>query len=376
MNKISAFLQTKIDAGDFPSAVYLIAEKGEIVSVSGEGLGDAVVEPKKIKADSGIIYDLASLTKPLITGLICSILIERKGLNLDFPINYYLPDFNSQNEISIKQLLTHTSGFPAWKPFYLLINDRKEVLNFISENFADKALKDVEVLYSDLNFLVLGFLLEKIYGIRLDKIAQCEIFEPLKLSHTWFNRKVKLDKYDHDFERKLSEIAASEKGNQYEKQICKELNFDDSDYKWRGYQIWGEVHDNNCYFMDGVAGHAGLFSNVFEVFKIAQQFLSESTTILKPETCELFRRNLTPKMNQARSMAFQLAETEDSTASEALSKDSFGHLGFTGTSLWIEPSKQRIFILLTNRTHNRKLPLADLKETRQTFHRLATEILG
>ncbi len=113
-----------------------------------------------------------------------------------------------------------------------------------------------------------------------------------------------------------------------------------------------------------------------ETFKIAQQFLASQTTLLQPETCELFRTNFTPNLNEARSIAFQLAETPESTASKSLSKDSFGHLGFTGTSLWIEPETERIFILLTNRTHARELPFANINSTRRKFHELATEILN
>ncbi len=128
--------------------------------------------------------------------------------------------------------------------------------------------------------------------------------------------------------------------------------------------------------MNGVSGHAGLFSTVGETFKIAQQFLANQTTLLKPETCKLFRTNFTKGFNEARSIAFQLAETPDSTASNALAKDSFGHLGFTGTSLWIEPETERIFILLTNRTHARELPFANLNSTRRKFHKLAIKILN
>ncbi|MEJ7701748.1 MAG: serine hydrolase [Pyrinomonadaceae bacterium] len=139
--------------------------------------------------------------------------------------------------------------------------------------------------------------------------------------------------------------------------------------------VWGEVHDANCYFMDGVSGHAGLFSNALEVFKIAQQFLPEETTLLTAETCKLFSTNFTEGLNEARSISFQLAETKDSTASDALSKNSFGHLGFTGTSLWIEPEKRRIFILLTNRTHARELPFANINVARRRFHELAAQVL-
>ena len=128
--------------------------------------------------------------------------------------------------------------------------------------------------------------------------------------------------------------------------------------------------------MNGVAGHAGLFSNVFDTFQIAQQFLANQTKLLKPETCQLFHTNFTEGLNEARSIAFQLAETPQSTASKALSKDSFGHLGFTGTSLWIEPETERIFILLTNRTHARELPFVNINSVRRKFHELATEILN
>jgi CubicO group peptidase (beta-lactamase class C family) len=157
--------------------------------------------------------------------------------------------------------------------------------------------------------------------------------------------------------------------------MCVDLGWDISEYDWRDYQIWGEVHDGNAYFMNGVSGHAGLFSNAFETFKIAQQFLANQTKLLKPETCELFRKNFTEGFNEARSVAFQLAETKNSTASSALTKDSFGHLGFTGTSLWIEPKTERIFILLTNRTHARELPFPNINETRRKFHELAVHAL-
>ena len=236
---------------------------------------------------------------------------------------------------------------------------------------------DSKVVYSDFNFILLGFLIEKICGDYLDKIAYRMIFEPLSLKNTFFNPPNHL----------LPKIAASEKGNQFEKNTCAELGYiessasgeiSDRSHKsaFREDVIWGEVHDNNCYFLAGVAGHAGLFSNVAETFRIAQQFLPQSSELLKPETCELFTTNYTPTLNQARSFSFQLAETNDSTASEALGENSFGHLGFTGTSVWIEPDKQRVFILLTNRTHNRELPLADLKLIRQEFHRTAAKLLN
>ncbi|MET0751928.1 MAG: serine hydrolase [Pyrinomonadaceae bacterium] len=368
--EISKFLLERIDAKDFPSAVYLVAEKGGIVF--RDALGFAVVEPEKIEAQTGAIYDLASLTKVLVTGFLCAKLIESGEINLSDKISkyFYVFDTDDKREIKIENLLTHNSGFPAWKPFYLITNSKSEIPDIIaSEKLENPA--NSKVLYSDLNFLILTVLLEKIYGKFLDEIARDEIFAPLNLENTFFNPPKFL----------REKIAASEKGNEFEKQTCIESGYlklsataDGSD-KFREYQIWGEVHDGNCYFMNGVSGHAGLFSTAEETFKIAQQFLPNSTKLLKPETCELFRANFTTGLNEARSLAFQLAETKDSTAGKALSKKSFGHLGFTGTSLWIEPERERIFILLTNRTHARELPFVNINSTRRRFHELAAGFL-
>lgn len=378
--KISNFLQTRIETKDFPSAVYLVAEKGEIVFQ--DALGFAVVEPEKIEANIDTIYDLASLTKVLVTGLLSAKLIESRELKLGGTIDFYFPEFDvctSQNngwDTSIIELLTHNSDFPAWKPFYLLSKSRAEILTEIIRMPLDWDLEQTIVTYSDLNFIFLTFLIEKIYGKRIDEVANEEIFAPLNLKDTFFNPPKELQK----------RIAASEKGNEFEKQTCIEQGYFDSEVNppahaggsdiFRDYQIWGEVHDGNCYFMNGVSGHAGLFSTAEETFKISQQFLANQTVLLKPQTCELFRTNFTPNFNEARSIAFQLAETPLSTASEALSKDSFGHLGFTGTSLWIEPETERIFILLTNRTHARELPFENINSVRRKFHELASETLN
>ena len=363
--QISQFLQSRIDAKDFPSAVYLVAEKGEVVFT--DALGFAVVEPERIEANLDTIYDLASLTKVLLTGLLCAKLIENGEVDLSDRISKYFNEFdtNEKCEIKIQNLLTHSSGFQAWKPFYLIPNSKSQIPNLIASEPLENPT-DSKVVYSDLNFITLGLLVEKIYGKSFDEIAEENIFTPLNLSNTFYNP-------PKDWQKR---IAASEKRNEFEKQTCIEQGFDVEKYKWREYQIWGEVHDGNCFFMNGVSGHAGLFSTAFETFKIAQQFLAEESVLLSPETCQLFRTNFTPNLNEARSIAFQLAETKDSTASNSLSKDSFGHLGFTGTSLWIEPETGRIFILLTNRTHARKLPFANINSTRRRFHELAVEMLN
>jgi serine-type D-Ala-D-Ala carboxypeptidase len=361
-------LQTGIEANDFPSCVYLIAEKGEIIY--RDALGFAVVEPEKIEAKIETIYDLASLTKPLVTGLLCAKLIESYEINLSDKVAKFFPKFNA--ETTIQNLLTHSSGMIAWKPFYLICDLRFAICDLIAEE-SHGAKPNQSIIYSDLNFLTLTFLLEKLYGKRLDKIAHDEIFTPLKLKDTFYNPPNKLQK----------RIAASETGNKFELQMCREKGYDLNNQaienrksKIENRTCWGEVHDGNCYFMNGVSGHAGLFSTAAETFKIAQQFLADQTQLLKPETCNLFRTNFTPNLNEARSIAFQLAATEKSTASEALAKDSFGHLGFAGTSLWIEPETERIFILFTNRTHARELPFVNINSVRRTFHEIAAEQLN
>ena len=376
---ISQFLQERIAVNDFPSAVYLVAEKGEIVM--HEALGSAVVEPEHIPARLDTIYDLASLTKPLITGLITAKLVESGKLDPNEPIGNILNDFYSSTnaEITVNQLAMHISGLPAWKPFYLLVDALDDIPQEIARTLGTN--EQEPVTYSDLNFLTLAFIAEQLSSQSLDELATDLIFHPLGLNDTFFNPWSEL----------RDRIAASEKGNEYEKQTCIDEGYLEpqpneiygnpvatapgSASFFRKNVIWGEVHDGNAYFMGGVAGHAGLFSNAEEVFKIASQFLSNYTTLLKPETCELFRTNFTEGMNEDRSFAFQLASTEGSTAGTKMSPESFGHNGFTGTSLWIDPVKERIFILLTNRTHAHPLPFVNINSVRRRFHDVAIEIL-
>jgi CubicO group peptidase (beta-lactamase class C family) len=139
--------------------------------------------------------------------------------------------------------------------------------------------------------------------------------------------------------------------------------------------IWGEVHDGNAFFLGGAAGHAGLFSTAAEAFHLAQQFLGRRSEILTSETCDLFRTNMTDGLEEARSIGWQLAATKDSTAGHAMPPDSFGHTGFTGTSCWIDPHRDRVYILLTNRTHGHALPFVNINSIRRQFHTLAVEAL-
>lgn len=369
--EISAFLQQHIDANDFPSAVYLVAERGEIRF--RDALGFAVVDDEQFSAKTDTVYDLASLTKVLVTGLLAAKLVERGEISLDDTVSKVLPDIDAKDHsaVTLRQLLTHTSGLPAWKPFYLLATSASEITDVILK--ADSSPTDAGV-YSDLGFILLGRIVEYLSQRTLDSLFLEEVSGPLELA-PWdvaFNpiRDVL-----------LTRIAASENGNGHERCVCEELGFlsgmpkEDADRYFRDGMIWGEVHDGNAYFMGGVSGHAGLFATAEDVFKIALQFLPRYTSLLKPDTCELFRTNCTPGMNEHRSFAFQLASTPESTAGSLMSPQSFGHLGFTGTSLWIDPVKERIFVLLTNRTHNHPLPFVNINSVRRRFHDLAITAL-
>ena len=361
-------LLSRIDAGDFPSAVYVVAENGKAVFADAQG--DAVRVPETRAATLDTIYDLASLTKPLVTGLLCARLVESGALSLDSSAAQYLPEFDrpDKHHITVRDLLTHTSGLPAWRPLYLTAPDKEGALAEIAnQKLVYKTGK--RVAYSDLSFIVLGFLLQRLTGVSFGQLAQREIIDPLQLRHTCFNPRSDLKQ----------DIAASETGNAYELAMCEgDLSSTAPESKrsaWRKQIIWGEVHDVNAYFLGGAAGHAGLFSTASETLCLANQFIAGRSELLSKETCELFRQNMTKGLNEARSFAWQLAATKDSTAGPALPPDAFGHTGFTGTSCWIDPHRERVFILLTNRTHDHPLPFTNLNATRRQFHSLAVSAL-
>jgi CubicO group peptidase (beta-lactamase class C family) len=364
--EVSAFLNSRIAAGDFPSAVYLIAERGCVRHE--DALGFAVREPRERPATLETIYDLASLTKPLVTGLLCARRVESGELELDAPVAQYLFEFARSGRVvmTIRNLLTHTSGLPAWLPLRIVTGDRRErVLDVITnENlvFAPGS----RVLYSDLGFITLGLLLERLSGASIAELARREIFAPLNLRRTFFNPEAAL---------RTSVAACEIEGNAYERGMCGDYAGASDDDGWRDAVIWGEVHDGNAHFLGGAAGHAGLFSNARETFRIAQQFIANETSLLKPETCGLFRTKMTAGLNELRSFAWQLAPSPNSAAGYHLPPDAFGHLGFTGTSCWIDPSHERVYVLLTNRTHTRTLPFVNINSTRRHFHTLAATAL-
>lgn len=358
-------LRGRIASGDFPSAVYVVAQHGR--TVFADVVGDAVREPESHAATLETIYDLASLTKPLITGLLSARLVESGELTLDSSVANYLLEFDrpDKNRITVRQLLTHTSGLSAWRPLYIITDGEKDgaLAAIANEPLAYKPGE--RVVYSDLGFIVLGFLLQRLTGTSLEGLAHRDIFEPLHLRQTFFNPARAM----------RTGVAACESGNAYEHDMCERDFPGGSHPDWRKEIIWGDVHDGNAYFLGGAAGHAGLFSNAADTLRLANQFIDGQSELLLKETCGLFRQNMTSGFNEARSFAWQLAATKDSTAGPSLPPDAFGHNGFTGTSCWVDAERRRVFILLTNRTHTRTLPFANINQVRREFHSLATAAL-
>lgn len=377
-NKLCAHLQETIRRGTFPGAQFVIGEDGRVVAAAA--LGRAVIEPQSIPVTEHTIYDLASLTKPLVTALLTVILAERRGLDIAAPASQYLEELRTPDKqaLTLLQLLTHTSGLPAWRPLYLEALDRADVVAAIAHTprqSPQAAQSASPVVYSDLNFILLGFILERLCGERLDRLAHKEIFQPLGLTETFFNPPPEL----------RPRIAATELGQAHERKTVAQLNIvcpapapgnrakSRLQPLRRKHLLWGEVHDGNAYFMEGVSGHAGLFSSAREVFAIAGQFIGGSK-LLRQESLAGFARNFSVGAGEARSLGWMLAATGNCSAGSSLPDAAFGHTGFTGTSLWVDGQKRRVYVLLTNRVHPQVADLG-MKQARQEFHALAVEAL-
>lgn len=375
---ISKYLQSEIERGSFPGAQYAIGEDQNIIEE--DALGLAVIEPERVPTTLDTIYDLASLTKPLVTALLTVTFSERGLLDLNADAARYLSELHEagMRAITLRELLTHTSGLPNWLPLYLEARTLEEVPGTIARLLLEpKPAGLPDVIYSDLNYILLGIVLERVSGEKIDRLAERDIFNPLGLKTTAFNPPPEW----------LREIAATEQGQQFECANAAALARSSSaslpqphpvslagaSHRWREGIIRGEVHDGNANFMGGVAGHAGLFSTAREVFRIANQCLAGSK-LFKPESLHLFRDNLTPGRSTSRSIAWVLAETPDCSAGPALPRTAFGHNGFTGGSIWLDPDKRRVLVLLTNRVHPRVEPI-DMRDIRQRFNALAVERL-
>jgi len=355
------FLAGRIAAGTFPGASYLVADEGRVLTEGA--LGHAVREPEVVEATTATIYDLASLTKPLATAL-CAVRLAADGrLRLDDRLARHLPEWrtdDARDGLTLLDLLTHRSGLAAWDPLYLHARDAAGRLDRL------RALPPVHppllgVTYSCPNYLLLGLLLERVGGTGLAELFNVLVRRPLGEPEVFYRPPAAM----------RGRIAATEQGNARERHLAGAAG---AHYNaWRTGMIWGEVHDNNAHTMGGAAGNAGLFGTARGVAAVASQFLHGGSGLLSQAESALFAHDFTPGLGQSRAVGFQIARTPGSSAGISLSQDSFGHTGFTGTSLWVDPRARRIYVLLTNRVHPRFRD-DDMNAVRREFHALAAGI--
>ncbi|MBD3399746.1 MAG: serine hydrolase [Candidatus Coatesbacteria bacterium] len=332
LDRVDGLIEELIDAGRMPGAVLLVARRGAIVKRAAYGWAE--LEPERRPMAPDTLFDLASLTKVVATSTAVMMLVERGEFRLDQPVSYYLPAFAEKGkaDITIRQLLTHQSGLPAWRDFSKTATDSDSVVDEICA-IEPKYAPGVRYLYSDLNMIILGELIRRIDGRTLDEFCSAEIFAPLGMRRTGFNPAPELA---------ATAAATTESAERPEVP--------------EGTMLVGRVHDENAALMGGIAGHAGLFSTADDLAVFAQMMLSGGvygeTRLLSPVTVEtMTAQHLQVNSTVRRGLGWDLHSSEYCTAGDLLSLESYGHTGFTGTSLWIDPAHELVIILLTNRVH-------------------------
>lgn len=328
-DKVTQFVQQEFEKGVFPGAVLAVVDdKGVLYQQS---FGYSQLEPVKNMMKKETIFDLASLTKVVATTIAIMQLIEKGQINLWDYIKPYYPDLpKDKEEITIFNLLNHTSAFQAivclWNQGFTYEEKIRYILNLPLETRVSE-----KVIYSDINFILLGDLIWQITGQRLDEYATQHIFCPLRMSMTVFNPLKNLP-----FTNK-KDYAATEK--------C----------KWRDRVIVGEVHDENAYSFNGISGHAGLFSTVNDMCIFLQMLLNRGVyrnmRVLSSQSVRLMIKDWTYNLTSHRGLGWDLIKNPHSSGGVLFTPSAFGHTGFAGTSLWIDPELRLGVILLTNRVH-------------------------
>ena len=269
------------------------------------------------------IFDLASLTKPIVVATLIMRYVEEGTVELNEPVQKYLPEF-SHSQVTVSHLLTHTSGLPAWRATYLESKTKRGVLNYLCQIPLDYPT-GTQVMYSCLGYILLGKLLQRLTGKPLDTLAQKLIFQPLAMSWTRYNPPSPW----------ADRCAATEDSNSFEKRMV-----DYQPHDWREGVIVGEVHDENAHFLGGVSGNAGLFSTATDIAKFCQMLLNGGNNILTRESINRIATVQTRGLNEPRGLGWIILED-----------GSLYHTGFTGTSIRINRERKMYAILLTNRVH-------------------------
>jgi CubicO group peptidase (beta-lactamase class C family) len=342
VDKIVHFLEECIGKGHFPGAVYKIGTSKKVLAEGfagkrGDGYG-------AVNADT--IYDIASVTKPLAClGLMK--LFEEGKLCLGDRIAKFLPEYSGfeKGAITVFELLTHTSVIPGQIQIYRTCRNKAEILDAIRFYSPRERIKE-PVMYSSQGITLIGEIIERLTGASLDKALETRVFEPLGMKNTCFNPGESL----------FGNIAPTE------------------DCPWRGKVILGQVHDENAVVMGGVCAHAGIFSTAEDLSKVCAAMLTgldkNNREFLNRKTIELMTANHTEGKNLARGLGWQKKDKTGSPAGDLFTSASYGHTGFTGTSVWIDPELDLYAVLLTNRVHPTRNNEA-LVDDRKIFHNLA-----
>lgn len=356
LDEIDGHMEKMIADGVMPGAVAFVARRGHIVKQEAYGFayryedGQFTESSEPIKMEEDTIFDLASISK-IFTTTAAMILYDQGRFELDDKVSKHIPEFaaNGKEDVTIRQLLTHTSGFTAWVPLYTKGNSREDRMNLVLEHPLINEPGSTYT-YSDLNMITLGLLIEKLSGQRQDEFVKAYITEPLGMADTMYNPPASLKK----------RIAATE----YQPAINRGL-------------VWGEVHDENAWSLDGVAGHAGVFSTAEDLAKLAHMYLNDGryggVQILKPETVEKIVENQIPQFpGDDHGLGWELAQ---GWFMDALSEGtSLGHTGYTGTSIVVNRNNGTIAILLTNRVHPSRSTVSTNVARRQLARQVADSI--
>ena len=322
---VDRVLEDFVERGAFPGGVLAVGYRGKLAYLKPFGRLSYDAGAPPVTAET--IYDLASLTKVLATTVMAMILVDESDLDLDKPVVDYLPRFvgPDKEKVTVRQLLTHSSGIVAYGDLYNEIRGKKAYLERIQGMELDYE-PGTKSVYSDYGMILLGEILERVAGQPMDVFLEKRVYGPLGMKDTGFLP-------DDDL---LERIAPTE------------------DDPWRGYMVRGEVHDENAHALGGIAPHAGLFSTATDLARFLQMILNggvfEHQRVVSREIVETWtRRAGVPGSDRA--IGWDTKSAENSSAGRYFSPDSFGHLGYTGTSMWVDPQRDLFVILLTNRVH-------------------------
>jgi CubicO group peptidase (beta-lactamase class C family) len=346
---VIGFLSAEIHGGAMPGAAWWIGDAQRVLSHGA--LGRATLIPLPEPASGGTPYDLASLTKPLVTALLAVALDAEGRFDLERELGAWFPALRgtAYAPATIRDALLHRARLPAWLPLYAAGADRDAFARTIA---AAAPGPEGGTVYSDPGYMLVGFAIESAVGASLDRLFDERVAKPLALRRCGFP----------GTGATFSDAAATERGNAFERRLARESA---ARYGFRDGLIRGTVHDGNAWALGGVAGHAGLFGTAADVGALAR-------ALLEPERLGLPPQSLEPMWNVSaggRTVGF-LAAAEAEAVRGILPDDAVGHLGFTGTSLWIDRAQPRIFVLLTNRVHP-AVPDAPFTGTRRGFHERA-----